>query len=576
MNRKAIVEKIERTAREEFTGLDLSFEDISCLPEEIGQLCSLQWLYIRSTDLKSLPAGIGQLTALRKLVLSNNQLKSLPPEIGQLASLRRLKLEENRLTSLPAEIAQLTELRELDLFFNKLSSLPAQFGRLTALQDLNLSMNKLSSLPSGFGQLTNLKRLDLSYNKLSSLPPEFGQLTALQDLNLSKNKLSSLPSGFGQFPNLKRLDLSNNRLESLPEEIFQLNDLKEIDLSHNQLSSLPVDIVEISERMHVNLVGNRIAHPLMGHLNIPPGEKGQSSSYISVPLLNLALDIVLFPTTKEISRVSFDIVRFTSGGKTLRLDATDGARIWGAEIEVELSTFQCLIPVDDCKAIKSICLECVPHESTITIEASDEVVSFETSEEEKFEVCLIDKGSQEFPPLEKDVETRIESLNPSLDPIESRRHALIAESLLRKHGWVKAAWDSIQNTVPTEFLIVEHRGGELMSTPLYWPRTLSSHQHDVFVDGLRKWLTEKSKEMKHASLAEMATLIRTELTQAPPAGVTCKRGKRLDFKGRIKIFESLREYAEWSTLPQNLVPDAIYDDFISEGFPIYVVVEYPD
>lgn len=54
------------------------------------------------------------------LNLSGNQLTSLPAEIGDLTKLWQLDLSGNQLTSLPAEIGELTNLKELNLRGNPL------------------------------------------------------------------------------------------------------------------------------------------------------------------------------------------------------------------------------------------------------------------------------------------------------------------------------------------------------------------------------------------------------------------------------------------------------------------------
>ena len=54
-----------------------------------------------------MPAEIGQLTSLEGLWLHANQLTSVPAEIGQLTSLTYLHLSSNQLTSVPAAIREL-------------------------------------------------------------------------------------------------------------------------------------------------------------------------------------------------------------------------------------------------------------------------------------------------------------------------------------------------------------------------------------------------------------------------------------------------------------------------------------
>ena len=77
------------------------------IPAEIGQLTSLETLYLQCNRLTSVPTEIGQLRALTILSVFKNRLTSLPEGIGQLSSLRWLNLHGNPLTDLPSEMWQL-------------------------------------------------------------------------------------------------------------------------------------------------------------------------------------------------------------------------------------------------------------------------------------------------------------------------------------------------------------------------------------------------------------------------------------------------------------------------------------
>ncbi|MEM9120021.1 MAG: COR domain-containing protein [Cyanobacteria bacterium P01_F01_bin.56] len=241
--------------------LDLSYNQLSRLLPEIGQLTHLQFLNLSSNRLSRLPPEIGQFTSLQSLAIRSNQLSRLPPEIGQLTHLQSLNLYNNQLSHLPPEIGQLTHLQSLNLYNNQLSRLPPEIIQLTSLQFLELYNNQLSRLLPEIVQLTHLQFLDLSSNQLSSLPPEIGQLTHLQSLNLSSNPLSSLPPEIVQLIHLQSLNLSDSQLSSLPSEISQLTQLTQLDLSYNQLSSLPPEIGQLIHLQSLNLSGNCLEDP---------------------------------------------------------------------------------------------------------------------------------------------------------------------------------------------------------------------------------------------------------------------------------------------------------------------------
>ncbi len=185
-------------------------------------------------------------TRVCELDLSNQQLTQLPPEIGNLTNLLGFSLQGNQLTRLPLEIGNLTKLTHVSLSDNQLTSLPSTIANLTNLMVLNASDNFLTYLPSEIGRLTNLKTLDISSNKLTTLPPEIGQLSHLTQLVIARNKLNRLPSEFAKLTNLTELNLSSNGLITLPSEVTQLQSLVVLALNNNYLFSLPSEIGKLT------------------------------------------------------------------------------------------------------------------------------------------------------------------------------------------------------------------------------------------------------------------------------------------------------------------------------------------
>ncbi len=111
------------------------------------------WLRIVDCGLSSLPKAIGDLSSLQFLFLNNNNLTELPGEIGNLTSLEQLHLNNNKLTSLPESIRGLKSLEYLNLSNNLLSELPSSIEELPSLQDLFLEGNKFTEYPKSIGKL---------------------------------------------------------------------------------------------------------------------------------------------------------------------------------------------------------------------------------------------------------------------------------------------------------------------------------------------------------------------------------------------------------------------------------------
>jgi len=225
-------------------------EHLEVLPEEIGDLASLNELTLDHTAITSLPPSIGKLQNLRTLSIycCNATFSHLPEEIGDLASLKYLGLDSTAITSVPPSIGKLRNLRGLMLSHaSGLSHLPEEIGDLTGLVSLGLNYSAIKSLPPSIGRLENLTFLNLEFTPITCLPPSIGKLQKLKKLTLSYTEnLSSLPTEIGDMTSLKYLRLRNSGIASLPPSIGNLQNLTNLDLSKTRnLTSLPSNLTNL-------------------------------------------------------------------------------------------------------------------------------------------------------------------------------------------------------------------------------------------------------------------------------------------------------------------------------------------
>ncbi|MFW9864721.1 MAG: leucine-rich repeat domain-containing protein [Candidatus Thorarchaeota archaeon] len=209
---------------------------LTFIPEEIGNLYSLQKLFLIRNKLTNLPESLANLQSLQFLDLSENQFSVFPEPVTKLLSLQVLFMNDNQLVSLSNSIRQLKSLHALFLRQNRLRSLPESIGNLKSLESLNLNHNELKSIPNSLGNLTPLVELDLGSNQFTSLPDAITTLTSLKKLLIEENLLTSLPNTLWKLKNLETLFLWHNPWEGEWKEIADRDILTILDYCRQRAS----------------------------------------------------------------------------------------------------------------------------------------------------------------------------------------------------------------------------------------------------------------------------------------------------------------------------------------------------
>ncbi|ORY08250.1 hypothetical protein K493DRAFT_28902 [Basidiobolus meristosporus CBS 931.73] len=132
--------------------LDLSFKGLEKFPETQHDITHL---VLANNDINWFPlCTFWNLPHLVMLDLSFNQVTELPPDIGQVLTLRELYLKNNHIEILPHTIYNLENLEVLDISDNRIRCIDPSICRLTSLTHLDIRNNQLVDIPFSLGLLS--------------------------------------------------------------------------------------------------------------------------------------------------------------------------------------------------------------------------------------------------------------------------------------------------------------------------------------------------------------------------------------------------------------------------------------
>ncbi|XP_078434001.1 uncharacterized protein LOC144705277 [Wolffia australiana] len=253
------------------------------IPEEIGRLKNLSWLFLGQCNLSGpIPFSLFHLYELETFDLSRNHLSGkLPRLISALSGLEKLELYSNNFSGeLPSELGSLTRLSEFDVSQNSFSGeLPSEISSLSNLKIFHVYLNNFhGELPRGFGEWRLLTSFSVYGNNFwGEFPVSLGRSSPLDTVDISENSFTGpfprflcknkslkfllaldnsfsgeLPAEYGDCKTLVRLRVSRNKLTGrVPAKVWGLPLAAVIDLSYNDFTGGISPLIGQSSRLNL-------------------------------------------------------------------------------------------------------------------------------------------------------------------------------------------------------------------------------------------------------------------------------------------------------------------------------------
>uniref|UniRef100_A0A8C2D9W9 Leucine rich repeat and sterile alpha motif containing 1 n=1 Tax=Cyprinus carpio TaxID=7962 RepID=A0A8C2D9W9_CYPCA len=224
--------------------LDISACELAEVPSSAFSICKVlqkKVLILHGNDLRSLvPKGcfIGALATLKVLDLHENKLTSLPDDIGQLLSLQVFLftfIKALHLTVIPVSVGRMSSLRTLDISENSITELPKELANVRTLESLILDAQVMRYPPASVctAGTEEVQRYLCSEMGLEYCPPSQYLLPVLED-DGGKQEVDCV-DGEEMAWQSKFMDYEKRKVQKHLEKVIFEKDLEEKQREHTQL-----------------------------------------------------------------------------------------------------------------------------------------------------------------------------------------------------------------------------------------------------------------------------------------------------------------------------------------------------
>ncbi len=303
--------------------LDISNNDFSKLPGELGLMVSLSKLIIEGNPLKTIKSDVktGGTDKLKKFLATRIDPSKITPN-GQSAKVDLIEKELGvtvgskdmtqllfnymsnnsilaiglSLADVPREVLSFEKVHTIDFSKNGIVRFPVILAGMRSLRTLRLNDNQITNI--SFIELApfpSLESLEVRNNKLNDFCPDYliGSRSVnghgIKSIDLSKNNLKYIPAIFAEFPKLSTLNISFNLLQDIEYLIENENrSLDTLILANNKIVNISGRIANLVKLSALVLENNEIK-------NFPP----------QIGLLKLkALNIIGNPSILSMSKMT--------------------------------------------------------------------------------------------------------------------------------------------------------------------------------------------------------------------------------------------------------------------------------